>query len=281
MKFAWLRRIARDRAVRLEVRAQVYYSTADWTLLVTCDNLILQCSNTPSLYFSLSYVPWGFLWQWHIEGSRNEKRQAEKITKQNRQGKTSGVPVAKIYGFWNSLLYLSPMAYWHSRIASVKDYWLCILTVGWLAVTGWQMTSAAEMPGSRILGPSSGATIINPASAELTSQPGAPQPLCRSYGDRGVTQTLFFWLFFPVLLFHTFIYMSPDFAIDLYCGLVYLVSACHSCHVGGLAPLQIATSHYTHPDKLQTSDVLHPSKIPKPWWVSSIRNCFSHTMSVI
>ena len=146
---------------------------------------------------------------------------------------------------------------WHSRIASVKDYWLCILTVGWLAVTGWQMTSAAEMPGSRILGPSSGATIINPASAELTSQPAAPQPLCRSYGDRGVTQTLFFWLFFPVLLFHTFIYMSPDFAIDLYHGLVYLVSACHSCHVGGLAPLQIATNHYTHPDKLQTSYVLY------------------------
>ena len=95
LTFVWLCRIARDRAVRSEV----YYSTADWTLLVTWDNLILQCSNTPSLYFSLSYVPRGFLWRWHIEGSRNEKRQAEQITKQSRQDKTSGVPGVKIYGF--------------------------------------------------------------------------------------------------------------------------------------------------------------------------------------
>ena len=173
---------------------------------------------------------------------------------------------------------------WHIGIAE-SPVWKTIDCASWL-LGGWRWRAGKWHLQRRCQDPESWARAAAPPSSiqhqtELTSQPGAPQPLCRSYGDRGVTQTLFFWLFFPVLLFHTFIYMSPDFAIDLYCGLVYLVSACHSCHVGGLAPLQIATSHYTHPDKLQTSDVLHPSKIPKPWWVSSIRNCFSNTMSVI
>ena len=164
------------------------------------------------------------------------------------------------------------MAYWHSRIASVKDYWLCILTVGWLAVTGWQMTSAAEMPGSRILGPSSGATIINPAS-DRAHQParGATTPLPKLWrpwsNSNSVLLTIFSCSFVSYFYLH----------VPRFCHRLVL----RTCLPGLCLPLQIATSHYTHPDKLQTSDVLHPSKIPKPWWVSSIRNCFSNTMSVI
>ena len=143
------------------------------------------------------------------------------------------------------------------------------------------MTSAAEMPGSRILGPSSGATIINPAS-DRAHQParGATTPLPKLWrpwsNSNSVLLTIFSCSFVSYFNLHV-----PRFCHRLVLRTTYLVSACRSCHVGGQAPLQIATSHYTHPDKLQTSDVLHPSKIPKPWWVSSIRNCFSNTMSVI
>ena len=207
----------------------------------------------------------------------------EKASRENHKAEQAGQDQWRSCGqnIWFLKFFIIPVTH---GIAE-SPVWKTIDCASWL-LGGWRWRAGKWHLQRRCQDPESWARAAAPPSSiqhqtELTSQPGAPQPLCRSYGDRGVTQTLFFWLFFPVLLFHTFIYMSPDFAIDLYCGLVYLVSACHSCHVGGLAPLQIATSHYTHPDKLQTSDVLHPSKIPKPWWVSSIRNCFSHTMSVI
>ena len=168
LTFVWLCRIARDRAVRSEV----YYSTADWTLLVTWDNLILQCSNTPSLYFSLSYVPRGFLWRWHIEGSRNEKRQAEQITKQSRQDKTSGVPGAQTYGFWNSFFYLSPMA--------ESPVWKTIDCASWL-LGGWRWRAGKWHLQRRCQDPESWSRAAPPPSSiqhqtELTSQPGAPEP---------------------------------------------------------------------------------------------------------
>ena len=114
-------------------------------------------------------------------------RKGKQSKSQSRAGRTR--PVA-FPGSKYMVLKFVILPLTHGRIASVKDYWLCILTVGWLAVTGWQMTSAAEMPGSRILLPSSAATIINPAS-DRAHQParGARTPF-RCYGDGGVTQTI-------------------------------------------------------------------------------------------
>ena len=115
-------------------------------------------------------------------------------------------------------------------------------------MTGWQMTSAAEMPGSRILGPSSGATIINPAS-DRAHQParGATTPLPQLWrpwsNSNSVLLTIFSCSFVSYFYLH----------VPRFCHRLVL----RTCLPGLCLPLQIATSHYTHPDKLQTSYVLY------------------------
>ena len=163
---------------------------------------------------------------------------------------------------------------WHIGIAE-SPVWKTIDCASWL-LGGWRWRAGKWHLQRRCQDPESWARAAAPPSSiqhqtELTRGRGATTPLPQLWrpwsNSNSVLLTIFSCSFVSYFYLH----------VPRFCHRLVL----RTCLPGLCLPLQIATSHYTHPDKLQTSDVLHPSKIPKPWWVSSIRNCFSNTMSVI